>query len=117
MKVFDARGHVVDASTKIEGFSAGERELVEASASDQVLGASGAAGDFIAGVLVIPETLDAGSVTLTDDSGSVVLFEGGTGSVGCLVPFYIPLGLRSSGSGWSISTGADVHVLATGDFS
>lgn len=116
MKTIDARGIVVDAETRIEGFSAGERELVAAGQSAQVLGSDGAAGDFIAGLLVVPESLDAGSVVLADNSGSVTLFAGGTGSVACLVPFYIPLGLKSSGSGWDVTTGADVHVLAVGDF-
>lgn len=117
MKTLDARGHVVDASTRIEGFSAGEYESVAASQTDVTLGAAGAVGDFIAGVLVTPESLDAGEVELTDGEDTHVLFAGGTGSVACLVPFFIPLGIKSGSSGWKISTGADVHVLAIGDFS
>ncbi|TPL40705.1 hypothetical protein [Mesorhizobium sp. B2-4-6] len=95
---------------------AGEYEIVAASQSAQVLGGSGAAGDYIAGILVIPATVDPGNVILLDNATSITVFTGGTGSVSNLVPFFIPLGMISVSGAWKISTGADVHCIAIGNF-
>lgn len=92
-----------------------DRELVAAD-STAVLGTTGGSGDLLEGLLVIPASTSPGSVTLIDSSESYVVFEGGAVSVSCLVPFYIPINLRSFGSGWKVTTGDDVSVLATGAF-
>jgi hypothetical protein len=92
-------------------------ETVAASATAQVLGGAGAKGDFLAGLLIVPATVDAGAVSIKDGAGSAItVFAGGTGSVGSLVPFYVPLMAKSASGAWSVTTGAAVSAIATGSF-
>ena len=91
-------------------------ETVAASQTDQVLGATGAAGDLINGILVIPATTAAGAVTLKDNTTAITVFTGGTGSVSNLAPFFIALGIRSINGAWKLTTGANVSCIAVGDF-
>lgn len=93
-----------------------EYETVAASQTAQVLGATGGTGDDIDGLLVIPATVDAGQVLLLDGATSITVFTGGTGSVSNLIPFFIPLGLRSISGAWKITTGAAVSVIGIGNF-
>jgi len=93
-----------------------EYEKVAASQTGQVLGATGATGDLINGILVIPASTSPGVVTLLDGAISIPVFTGGTTSVSNLVPFLIPLGLRSVSGAWSLTTGANVSCVAIGDF-
>ena len=80
--------------------TAAEYETVAASQTAQVLGGTGKKGDYISGLIVVPETTSPGAVTLLDGSTSITVFAGGT--VTDLRPFFIPPGLRSkSGSGRS----------------
>jgi hypothetical protein len=92
-------------------------ETVAASQTDQVMGATGATGDYLAGVLVVPATTAAGAISIKDGSGSAItLFTGGAGSVSNLVPFFIPLGANSTVGAWKVSTGANVSAIAVGRF-
>ncbi len=95
-----------------------EYETVAASQADQVMGATGAAGDLLLGLLVVPATTSPGAITIKDGAGgsAMTVFTGGASSVGWLVPFYIPLNLRSLNGGWRVTTGANVSVIGTGDF-
>lgn len=93
-----------------------EYETVAASQTAQALGATGATGDYIEGILVIPGTTTPGVITLLDNATSIPLFVGGAGSVSNLVPFYIPLGLKSVSGAWKITTGANVSCIAAGNF-
>lgn len=94
----------------------GEYETVAASQTAQVLGATGATGDVIDGILVIPATTTPGVITLLDGVTSIPLFVGGAGSVTFLSPFFIPLGLVSKTGAWKITTGANVSCIAMGKF-
>lgn len=94
----------------------GEYETVAASQTAQALGGTGATGDFIAGVLVIPETAVPGVVTLLDNAISIPLFVGGASSVIDLKPFYIELGLVSVSGAWKLTTGANVSAIGIGNF-
>ena len=91
-------------------------ETVAASQTAQVLGAAGAVGDTIDGLLVIPETTSPGQVLLLDGATSITLFVGGASSVSNLIPFPIPLGMRSVNGPWKVTTGADVSVIGIGNF-
>lgn len=93
-----------------------EYETVAASQTAQVLGATGATGDYIEGILVIPATTTPGVITLLDNATSISLFVGGASSVSNLVPFYIPLGLKSISGAWKITTGANVSCICSGNF-
>jgi hypothetical protein len=94
-----------------------EYETVAASQTAQALGSTGATGDFIAGILVVPASLSPGNVLLLDNATSITVFAGGTNSVLSLIPFFIPLGMRSVSGAWKITTGANVSCIGIGEFS
>jgi len=94
-----------------------EYETVAASATDQALGATGGTDDYLAGLLIVPATTSPGAVSIKDGSGSAItVFAGGTNSVSNLVPFFVPLGLKSTAGAWKVTTGSDVSAIACGDF-
>lgn len=94
-----------------------EYETVAASQTATVIGsASAKAGDYLEGILVVPATTSPGNVLLLDNATSITVFAGGASSVADLKPFFIPLGLRSVEGAWKITTGANVSVIVSGDF-
>jgi hypothetical protein len=95
-----------------------EYQTVAASQTAQALGEDGGSnGDYIEGVLIVPAVVAAGAVTLLDGSTSIVLYVGGgTTPLQTVTPFYMKLGMRSVNGPWKITTGADVSVIAMGDF-
>ncbi|MBK6800431.1 MAG: hypothetical protein IPG83_02770 [Novosphingobium sp.] len=94
-----------------------EYETVAASQTDQVIGATGAIGDLLAGLLIVPATTSPGAVSIKDGAGSVItVFTGGASSVSGMVPFFVPLGIKATGAGWKVTTGANVSAIAVGDF-
>lgn len=96
---------------------AGTYETVAASQSDQVLGTTGAAGDCLAGLLIVPATLSPGAVSIKDGSGSAItVFPGGASSLTELKPLHIPLNAISTSGAWKVTTGTNVSVIATGQF-
>jgi hypothetical protein len=113
-----ADGSANDASnaTPLPVVTPGEYETVAASQTAQALGASGAAGDYISGILVIPATTSPGNVILLDNATSITVFTGGSLSVSNLVPFFIPLGMISVSGAWKITTGANVSCIGIGNF-
>jgi hypothetical protein len=101
----------------LQDIGAGEYETVAASQTDQALGATGATGDYLASVWIIPANVNPGIVQIQDGAGTAItIFAGGTDSVSSLHPFSVNLGIYSAAGAWSITTGADVSVLATGNF-
>lgn len=91
-------------------------ETVAASQTAQVLGPTGAFGDYISGLLVVPATTSPGNVLLLDNATSITVFTGGASSVLSLHPFFIPIGARSVSGAWKVTTGANVSVMAIGNF-
>src|SRR4051812_9462608 len=79
-------------------------ETVAASQTAQAIGATGGVGDDIDGLLVIPATTSPGAIALLDNATSITVFTGGASSVSNLVPFYIPLGMRSVSGAWKVTT-------------
>jgi hypothetical protein len=80
---------------------------------------SGATGDFLSTVTIVPETLNPGSISIKDGSATaIVIFAGGTGSVLSLVPFTVNLGYTSASGAWQIVTGSggNVHGVCGGNF-
>ena len=81
------------------------------------MGATGATGDYFAGLLIIPATTSPGAVSIKDGSNSAItVFTGGASSVSNLVPFLIPLGIKSTAGAWQVTTGANVSAIGIGDF-
>ena len=104
------------SNTPLTNMGAGEYETVAASQTAQALGATGATGDYIAGVLVIPATTSPGNVILLDNATSITIFTGGASSVSNLVPFFIPLGMISVSGAWKLTTGSSVSCIGIGNF-
>lgn len=96
-------------------FNAGY-ETIAASQTGQALGATGAKGDYLAGILVIPASTSPGNVLVLDSTTSITVFAGGASSVSNLVPFFIPIGAKSLSGAWSVTTGANVSCIAIGNF-
>lgn len=95
-------------------------ELVAASQTTQVIGPKAATsaasvGDILEKVIIIPETLAAGTVAIKDGSGTAInIFV--TGTLVDLGTIVVPVGARSTLGAWQITTGANVHVIAVGRF-
>src|SRR5215203_1657898 len=82
----------------------------------QVLGGAGATGDYIEGVLIVPESTSPGGVAIVDNLTTFTLFVGGASSVLDLRPFYVQLGVVSASGAWKLGTGANVRCIAIGRF-
>ncbi len=95
-------------------------ETVAASATAQILGATGAVGDRLDYLLVVPATTSPGAISITDGDGTpITVFAGGATSLSNLIPFAIPWGkacVNATTPGWKVTTGANVSVVGFGDF-
>lgn len=93
-------------------------EFVAASATTQTLGATGAVGDYLAGVLIYPATAAAGAVSIKDGANTAitVFVGGGTTALPTLAPIPVPLGIYSVSGAWQITTGANVSAMGIGKF-
>ncbi len=92
-------------------------ETVAASQTDQVMGAAGAVGDYLTGLLLVPASTSPGAVSIKDGSGSAItVFAGGSSSVSNLVPFAVPLGILSTSGAWKVTTGSNISVIGVGNF-
>ena len=91
-------------------------ETVAASQTAQQLGPTGAKGDILERLIVVPATTAAGNISINDGGGSEIsLFA--TGTLSNLQTFVIELGIRSTTGSWRVTTGANVSVIAVGKFS
>jgi hypothetical protein len=103
--------------TIVDDAAAGEYETVAASQTDQALGATGAAGDFLACVWIVPATLSPGNILIQDGAGSdITIFTGGASSVSNLVAFPFVVNAYSVSGAWKVTTGANVSCFCTGNF-
>lgn len=95
-------------------------QAVAAGQSAVMLGASGAVGDYLAGVLIVPASLSPGAVTITDGNGSAItIFAGGSSSLLTLHSFYVQIGAKCTATttpGWQVTTGSSVSVICFGSF-
>lgn len=105
-----------DGQSVLSDMGAGDYETVAASATDQMLGPTGAKGDYLAGVLLIPASVSPGAVSIEDGDVNIPIFAGGANSLTELRPIWVQLGIRSQTGGWEITTGANIAVLAVGHF-
>lgn len=90
-------------------------ETVAASQTGQVLGGTGATGDYIHRLIISVVTAATASVTIIDGSTSIVILTGAA----ALVPgvYSIEVNARSNTGAWSVTTGAGATVVAVGVFS
>jgi hypothetical protein len=90
-------------------------ETVAASQTGQVLGGTGATGDYIHRLVISVVTVATASVTIIDGSTSIVILTGAAGLVAGV--YSVELNMRSNTGPWSITTGAGATVVAVGVFS
>ena len=92
---------------------------VAASQTDSVIQSStGATGDYLDYVVVVPATTAPGVVTIKDNTTAIISYPGGgTTALLTLTPFTINVGAFSRSGAWKITTGANVSVVAVGKFS
>ena len=94
-------------------------EHVAASSSAQVLGATGAKGDYLHRLICTVTTASTGNVLIVDGSGSGILTHTvlpaspGTG----INVYNIEINAVSADGAWKVTTGAGVEVMAVGIFS
>jgi hypothetical protein len=91
-------------------------ETVVAGQTDQVLGPTGAIGDYLEHLIITVATAATAQVQLKDGSGSAYTILPNTpgGGVGVYV---VPIKACSSSGAWKVTTGAGSTVLAAGHFS
>ena len=91
-------------------------EHVPASQTAQVLGGTGAAGDYIHRLACTVTTAATGNVIILDGTGfsHTILPASPGGGIG---QYNIELNTISRNGAWKITTGAGVEVLAVGIFS
>ncbi|NYT42321.1 hypothetical protein HZY97_16230 [Sphingomonas sp. R-74633] len=91
---------------------------VEPESAPWQLGADGGAdGDWLGALLIVPLTTSPGLVSISDGGGDAIpIFAGGANSVGNLLPVHVPLGMTSAAGGWEVTTGANVNIVAIGNF-
>ncbi len=107
----------VDANNPLAVSPSRDYLAVAAGQSAKVLGTTGAAGDVLAGLLIVPASVSPGAIAIADGGGAAItLFAGGANSVGSLVPFFVPVGARSLSGAWKLTTGASVSAVAVGAF-
>lgn len=87
-------------------------ETVAASQTAQVLGATGAQGDYLDRLVVTVTTAASGTVSLLDNTTSIPITAANT-PIGVYV---VPLGIRSANGAWKVTTGAGASVIAVGEF-
>lgn len=99
----------------LNGFLNGENEYVVVAASQtaQVIGANGRVGDYLAHIIIDPVNATPGNVTLLDGATTVLTIV----PPQTTQPFTLPIGATSRIGAWSITTGANVTVMAVGNFS
>jgi hypothetical protein len=90
-------------------------EHVAVSQTAQVLGGTGAIGDYLHRLVCTVSTAATGAVTLLDGATSPVVL---TNSPGDGIGVYnIEMNVVSKVGAWKVTTGAGVEVLAVGIFS
>ena len=94
-------------------------EHVAASQSAQVLGPTGAVGDYLHRLICTVTTGATGNVVIVDGAGTGILTHTIIPASASLVPgvYNVELNAISANGAWKITTGAGVEVMAVGIFS
>lgn len=90
-------------------------KTVAVSQTTQVLGATGAVGDTLQGIIIQPTGTTVGSVIVYDGASAVYTYPGGTVSAD-LRPIVVGMGMVCINAGWKVTTPANATVLALGKF-
>ncbi len=91
-------------------------QTVAASSTATILGTTGAAGDWLDQIILVPAVAACGLASLLDGATTLFTFPGGgTTALPSLAPIVIPIKARAT-TAWKITTGANIAVFATGTF-
>lgn len=88
-------------------------ETVAASVTAQVLGGTGATGDYLHRLIISVATALTGTVTLLDGATSIAVVPAST-TIGV---YSIELNMVSAVGAWKVTTGAGATVVGVGIFS
>ena len=93
-------------------------EHVAASQTAQVLGTTGAVGDYLHRIVCTVTTGATGNVVIVDGTGTGILTHTVVPASASLVPGVsnVELNAVSANGAWKITTGAGVEVMAVGIF-
>ena len=93
-------------------------EHVAAGQTAQVLGTTGAVGDYLHRIVCTVTTGATGNVVIVDGSGAGILTHTVVPASVSLVPgvYNVELNAVSANGAWKITTGAGVEVMAVGIF-
>ena len=94
-------------------------EHVAAGQTAQVLGTTGAVGDYLHRIVCTVTTGATGNVVVVDGTGTGILTHTVVPASVSLVPgvYNVELNAVSANGAWKITTGAGVEVMAVGIFS
>jgi hypothetical protein len=92
-----------------------EYETVAASQTDQVMGATGGAGDYLDHCTLMVATA-ATAATVIEDGASTAIYSFANSPGGGIGVYDIQVHAKSVTGGWTITTGAGVSVICVGDF-
>lgn len=110
-----AKRNVSDAAARFYNNAGGDYETVAASQTDQVLGPTGAAGDWLEGLTIVVATAATAQVQIKDGGGSAItVFPSSPGSG--IGTYYVPIKARSTSGSWKVTTLAGSTVFASGNF-
>lgn len=90
-------------------------ETVAASQTDQVLGATGAAGDFLHRIVIVVATAATAATSIKDGAGSAISLIPNSPGGGVGV-YDIELNMVSASGAWSVTTGAGASAICIGRF-
>lgn len=106
---------VAQAPTNYVDIRGMEYERVGASQTDQVMGATGAAGDYLARLVCDVNTAATSAVSIKDGTDTAInMLENNVG--GGVGVYTIELGIKSVIGAWQVTTGAGVTCLGIGRF-
>ena len=91
-----------------------EYETVAAGQTAQVMGATGAVGDYLSHVNFHPAAVGAGTCQVLD--GAIVVWSYTAGTLSDLRPIVAPINAISVSGAWKVTTGANMTATGFGDF-
>jgi hypothetical protein len=89
-------------------------ETVAAGQTAQVLGATGAAADYLSHIILQPAATVAGTTTVLDNATVIYTFT--TGTLADLRPIIVPIGCFSVSGASKVTTGASMAAVGVGSF-
>lgn len=90
-----------------------EYETVAASQTDQVMGATGAANDYLESIIVSVNTAATGTCSVKDGGGAAIPLTAANTPVSC---YQFWFGTLSASGAWKITTGAGATAIGIGKF-